>query len=334
MGGSSPPNHYALLGLPHYEKDLGRIRSQYLQVYEEARRYQVGHYSDAAVAFLEELSHAYQCLMDPQSKQLYDDQLRQQAAPLSAGQTTGTAVPLRPDNSSIQQLGRAMEQIPFGFGTNDFAENPEPRVPCVLVLDVSASMAGKPISELNQGLAAYRDELRSDSLAAKRVEVAIVTFGGDVKAVSDFTTAEHFHAPVLEPSGMTPMGQAVNRAIDMLEERKQQYRAHGIAYYRPWLFLITDGEPNDPGWERAAERAVLGEKSKSFALFAVGVEGANFAVLQRFCGSREPLRLNGLHFRKLFQWLSSSQRSVSRSTPGDEVPLENPTAPNGWASIV
>ncbi len=43
-----------------------------------------------------------------------------------------------------------MDQIPFG--TDNFAENPEPGVPCVLILDVSGSMMGKPISELNEGL--------------------------------------------------------------------------------------------------------------------------------------------------------------------------------------
>jgi len=221
-----------------------------------------------------------------------------------------------------------MEQIPFG--TTEFADNPEPRVPCVLILDVSGSMAGEPIRQLNEGLVVYKDTLSADAMARKRVEVAVVTFGAEVKMICDFVTADGFFPPTLEANGMTPMGQAVNMAMDMVESRKQVYKANGISYFRPWLFLITDGGPNDEGWEAVAARAVEQDTAKKFALYGVGVEGADFERLAKFT-VREPLKLRGLEFRKLFQWLSSSQQSVSRSTPGEDVPLTNPTAPDGWA---
>ena len=106
------------------------------------------------------------------------------------------------------------EQVPFG--TDSFADNPEPRCPCLLLLDTSGSMSGAPVSELNAGLVTFKDELAADSLAMKRVEVAVVTFG-PVKVESSFHTAPNFFPPHLQASGDTPMGAAIKQGLDMIK---------------------------------------------------------------------------------------------------------------------
>jgi Mg-chelatase subunit ChlD len=98
------------------------------------------------------------------------------------------------------------EQVPFDAA--GFADNPEPRCPCLLLLDTSGSMQGRPISELNAGLIALKDELMADSVAAKRVEIGILTFG-PIKIITHFTTADQFDPPTLSSSGDTPMGSAI-----------------------------------------------------------------------------------------------------------------------------
>lgn len=220
------------------------------------------------------------------------------------------------------------EQVPFG--ATEFAENPEPRCPCILLLDTSGSMKGQPIAELNRGLTAFKDELASDSLAAKRVEVAIITFG-PVQVQNDFQTADVFQPAALKASGETPMGAAIEQALSLLDQRKNVYRTNGVSYYRPWLFLITDGGPTD-AWKSAAEKIRAGEAARNFSFFAVGVEGAKMDILAQI-SVREPIQLKQLRFTDLFIWLSNSMKAVSRSSVGDQVALTNPTVPEGWAAV-
>jgi uncharacterized protein YegL len=172
-----------------------------------------------------------------------------------------------------------MEQITLG--TNEFAGNPEPRCLCVLVLDTSGSMEGLPIEQLNAGLIALKDSLMSDVLAQKRVEISIVTFG-PVAEIQTCITAENFVPPTLTAQNLTPMGAALEKALEIVDTRKQIYKSAGVKYFRPWIMLITDGGPTDrekPEWPDSIAKVRAGLEKKSFAFFPIGVENADMETL-------------------------------------------------------
>jgi uncharacterized protein YegL len=246
----------------------------------------------------------------------------------------------------------------------EFADNPEPRCPVVLVLDTSGSMNGAPIQELNEGLRAFSSALKSDRLASLRVEVAVVAFGGSVRALNvrgaapsqgkemvpfnplglsvrpkaekipfdasqAFVTVDQFQPPVLDATGDTPMGEAIQRSLALLHERKEIYKQNGLDYFRPWMFVITDGKPTDKGWEAVADQVKQEEMRRGVIFYAVGVDKADMQVLSRFTEARPPLKLKGLAFGDLFMWLSKSLSVIAHSRPGEQAPLP----PVGWGSI-
>jgi uncharacterized protein YegL len=256
-------------------------------------------------------------------------------------------------------MERTMET--YHLDQAEFADNPEPRCPVVLVLDTSGSMKGEPVLQLNTALREFSGALKQDHLASLRVELAIITFGSGVRAIdvrsglpdaSDdvdpnallvrpknkpvpfdarqaFATVDQFRAPVLDAGGDTPMGEAMRRALELLKARKEVYKQNGLDYFRPWIFLITDGKPTDRGWELAAEQVRQEEERKGVVCYAVGVEKADMNVLARFSAARQPLKLKGLAFGDLFQWLSKSLSVIAHSRPGEQAPLP----PVGWGEI-
>jgi uncharacterized protein YegL len=217
----------------------------------------------------------------------------------------------------------------MAVGMPEFVENPENRCPVILLLDTSGSMTGQPIQELNRGLAAFKQDVQKDSQASLSVEVAMITFGPIVKLTQDFVTIDQFTPPTLEVAGVTPMGAAIEYALDFLENRKQTYKDNGILYYRPWVFLITDGAPTD-SWDSAAQRLREAEAQSRLSFFAVGVKGADINILKQISPpERPPVTLNGLDFREMFVWLSASMKRVSSGKVGQAVALPA----MGWGQI-
>jgi uncharacterized protein YegL len=128
------------------------------------------------------------------------------------------------------------------------------------------------------------------------------------------------------------MGAGIHRALDLIQARKAQYKTNGVAYYRPWVFMLTDGSPADEADElvqSAAQRIKDDENGKRVVFFAVGVEGADMAKLAGLV-VRTPVKLAGLNFVEMFVWLSRSMETVSRSQlDAKQVALPPP----GWGAI-
>jgi uncharacterized protein YegL len=213
----------------------------------------------------------------------------------------------------------------------EFAENPETRCPCLVLVDVSGSMKGAPIDALNLGIQAFKEDLSKDTVASNRVEVALVAFDHEIVVHNDFCTIDNFNPPTLVVGGTTHMGSAVIKALDMIDARKALYKTNGISYYRPWVFLITDGAPYGEDaaiFEEAVRRVHDDEQNKRVAFFGVGVEQADMAALGRLC-VRAPVRLKGLNFVDMFVWLSKSAGAVAASKVDDMVALPPP----GWGTV-
>lgn len=213
----------------------------------------------------------------------------------------------------------------------DFSGNPNQRTPCVLVLDASGSMGDRisngnsKIDELNAGIVTLEKSLRQDDTALVRVQLAIVSVGGpsdDADIMMDWTDVSSFSAFPIRCGGYTPLGKGLQIALDLVDDCKTNLKAAGISYTRPWIIVISDGEPTDSNkdWQSAVTASISAQVAKKVEVFSIGVEGANLARLAEI-STKPPLMLSGMKFEELFIWLSSSLSAASRSRPGENIQL-------------
>jgi uncharacterized protein YegL len=201
----------------------------------------------------------------------------------------------------------------------------EPHLACVLLLDTSGSMSGPPIVSLNNALQNFRSQVSMDEMAKKRVDIAVVEFNDTVRVVQDFVPIMGMEPITLEARGVTAMGAGVNKAIDLVKERNRVYSNLGTPCFKPWIFMITDGEPTD-SIEEAASR-VQAEESKGthgkLKFWALGVSNYNQNTLRKF--TDRVIELKDTNFAGIFDWMAQSMVTISVSRIGDNPPV--PTLP-------
>lgn len=215
--------------------------------------------------------------------------------------------------------------------TVDFINNSSQRTPCVLVLDASWSMKEKTttgrtrIDELNAGIEELERALKSDDAAISRVQLCVVIVGGpggSAELMLDWTDAGNFQSFPISADGGTPLAEGLEIGLEMIEISKRNLKGAGISYTRPWMMVISDGEPtsSSSNWKRVIELTNLAEQNRQVEIFTIGVEGANLSVLSEI-SSRPAIQLAGMKFKELFLWLSDSLSAVSRSRPGEKANL-------------
>jgi uncharacterized protein YegL len=196
-------------------------------------------------------------------------------------------------------------------------DNPEPRTMCILLLDSSASMREPkerpPIDALNRGLVQLAEELCEDPTAQKRVEIAVISFGGQVTTEHEFREAADFTPFTLTAGGSTPLAAAILEALDKFDERKAEYIRLGVNFHMPWLIIMTDGQPKDPPATIAAslERLQRWQAEQRVIVYSVGVgDNADFEFLKK-TSNLPPMRVETVQFGEFFAWVSGNMIKVS-----------------------
>lgn len=119
-------------------------------------------------------------------------------------------------------------------------------------------------------------------------------------------------------NGATHYSKPIKEALRIVDERSRFYRRSGSEPYKPWVILVTDGEPLDDITGICSEINKL-QQDEKIRFIALGVGNFNTTELKRM--TDVVFRIDDTDFSSFFNWVAKSMRSVSLSSPGEKPQL-------------
>ena len=162
------------------------------------------------------------------------------------------------------------------------------RLPVYLLLDTSGSMSGEPIEQVKNGLQMLVAGLRQDPYALETAYLAVITFDSTAQEIVPLTELTAFQPPVISARGSTSLGAALALVADSASKNVAKTTTTQKGDWRPMVFIMTDGEPNDD-WQKGLARF---NQEKWGVVVACAVDSADISVLKQISGAENVVKLD------------------------------------------
>jgi len=210
-----------------------------------------------------------------------------------------------------------MSNIPFD--PSKFTAAKAKPLPVILLLDVSGSMGGEKIRNLNDAVRDMLEVFCDTENSETEIWVAIITFGDQVKLHQKLVSAGQIQWQDLSAGGSTPLGVALQMAKAMIEDKDiVPSRA-----YRPTVVLVSDGQPTDD-WEKPLKEFISDGRSGKCDRMAMAIGAqADETVLGKFIeGTPNGLFYseNAKQMRDFFKFVTMSVTIRTKSQTPNVIP--------------
>ena len=198
------------------------------------------------------------------------------------------------------------------------------RLPVFFVLDVSESMAGDNIRQLNQVLEGIVKNLRTDPHALETVYLSTIVFAGKAKTLTPLVELASFYPPRLPLGSGTSLGVALDHLMAEMDRSVVKNTAEQKGDWKPVVYLLTDGKPTDQS--EAAIKKWRDNFSSRASMIAIGIgQYASVTSLRNLTEDAFVLTATtDEDFARFIRWMSQSMSAQSRSVsagPAEKVNL-------------
>ena len=195
----------------------------------------------------------------------------------------------------------------------------EPHMPVLFAGDISLSMVGLPIQNLNKSINRFASDVCKDPKAADLVEVAVLGFNDKPHVEQNWRPITEMNPVDFAAGGGTNLSAALEKGVEMLRERSHLYEEVGIEVKMPYLILITDAYGGDvTEIAKVIKQRTADHKMKLWVLAVKGYDKATVAQLTDGKRVFELVDEDGYDFTEFFDFMALSVKAVSTSAPGQD----------------
>jgi uncharacterized protein YegL len=171
-------------------------------------------------------------------------------------------------------------------------------------------MTGQPIESVKTGIRALHSSLMGDPAAVENAYLSVITFDSSARQVVPLTEIAQFNPPDLQASGLTALGAALKTLMDCIDAEVRKTTGEQKGDWKPLVFILTDGNPTDDGWQARADELKNKRLGNVIAL-ACG-DQADSNQLKQVTESVLVMKdMSPNAFSQFFKWVSASVKQTS-----------------------
>ena len=220
------------------------------------------------------------------------------------------------------------------FNFNDYPIPPThvnmPHMPVIILCDVSGSMGGTPIQNVNLSVNRFAADVCKDPKAAGLVDVAVMSFNEAPHIEQEFRPITELQPVKFSAGGGTDISSALEMAVQKLRERGHLYEDNGIEVKMPYIILITDGYGGDV--TEIAKTINQRTADKKMQLWVLAIKGYDKETVAKLTNGKRVFELvneGGYDFTEFFDFMAVSVKAVSTSSPDQRIHVDNPLKKEG-----
>lgn len=187
------------------------------------------------------------------------------------------------------------------------------RLPIYFLIDISESMVGEPIQQVEEGLSTIIQSLKTDPNAIETVWVSIIVFAGQAKTLVPLQEIISFYPPKFPIGSGTSLSKGLGHLMYELRKNIVKTTSDQKGDWKPIVFLFTDGVPTD--YTKSAVTEWIQNWQTTANLVAVSFGNETDTTLLG-CLTENVLHFknsDAASYKEFFKWVTDSIKTSSVS---------------------